>query len=282
MKMRFIKIFLALGLVSFMISCGAHKRTTHHKTTTKTSKTVVKRTPTPVKIQKIEEADLIHADLIRRKPNLNKSTLAYIEEYNDIAILEMIAYKIPASITLAQGILESSSGKSRLSVKGNNHFGVKCHSSWKGKRMYHDDDARQECFRKYEHPLSSFRDHSLFLFDRKRYAALFDLKKSDYKGWSRGLKKAGYATDPKYPHKLINLIETYDLHKYDKFDDKFLYAGKVLEKPKVSSKNKYVVVTKGDTLYSLAKSNNLTIDKLKWLNGLKNNDLEVGQKIYLD
>gem|GEM_PF-4873038 len=98
----------------------------------------------------------------------------------------------------------------------------------------------------------------------------------------RKQEKAGYATDPKYPHKLIDLIETYDLHKYDKFDDKFLYAGKVLEKPKVSSKNKYVVVTKGDTLYSLAKSNNLTIDKLKWLNGLKNNDLEVGQKIYLD
>ena len=281
--MRSIKLLLSITVLSFLVSCGSHKRTSSQKIIDqRQTKKVVKRTPTPVKIQKIDEADVIHADLIRRKPNLNENTMAYIDEYNDIAILEMIAYKIPASITLAQGILESNSGRSRLSVKGNNHFGIKCHSSWTGKRMYHDDDARQECFRKYEHPLTSFRDHSLFLFDRKRYAGLFELRKKDYKGWSKGLKRAGYATDSRYPAKLITLIETYDLDKYDDFDESFLYAGKVMKKTEDNAKSKYVIVGKGDTLYSLAKNNNLTIFKLKWLNGLKNNDLSVGQKIYIE
>ncbi len=281
--MRCLKIFLTVTILSFLVSCGSHKKTTSQKIISKqTRDRVVKKTPTPVQIQKIDEADVIHADLIRRKPNLNESTLAYIDEYNDIAILEMIAYQIPASITLAQGILESNSGRSRLSVKGNNHFGIKCHNSWNGKRMHHDDDARQECFRKYEHPLTSFRDHSLFLFDRKRYAGLFELRKKDYKGWAKGLKKAGYATDPRYPAKLITLIETYDLDKYDAFDESFLYAGKVIKKTDDDNRAKYIIVAKGDTLYSLAKNNNLTIDRLKWLNGLKNNDLAVGQKIYVE
>lgn len=284
--MRYLKVILSIGIIIFLVSCGSHKRTTSQKYPTKaptTSRTkVAKKTHTPIKIQKIDEADRIHADLVNRKPNLNESTLAYIDEYNDIAILEMIAYKIPASITLAQGILESNSGRSRLSVKGNNHFGIKCHKSWKGKRMYHDDDARQECFRKYEHPLTSFRDHSLFLFGRKRYANLFELRKKDYKGWSKGLKKAGYATDPRYPKKLITLIETYELDKYDDFDESFLYSGKVMKKKENNTKAKYVIVAKGDTLYSLARNNNLTVDKLKWLNGLKNNDLSVGQKIYIE
>ncbi|MET2985741.1 glucosaminidase domain-containing protein [Aureibaculum conchae] len=283
--MKYLKLFISICIISFLVSCGSHKRTsqkypTKAPTTPRTK--VAKKTPTPVKIQKIDEADVIHANLIRKKPNLNKNTLAYIDEYNDIAILEMIAYKIPASITLAQGILESNSGRSRLSVKGNNHFGIKCHSSWTGKRMYHDDDARQECFRKYEHPLTSFRDHSLFLYGRKRYADLFELKKKDYKGWSKGLKKAGYATDPRYPKKLITLIETYELDKYDDFDESFLYSGKVMKKKENSSKAKYVIVAKGDTLYSLARNNNLTVDKLKWLNGLKNNELSIGQKIYVE
>ena len=283
--MKYLKLFISICIISFLVSCGSHKRTsqkypTKAPTTPRTK--VAKKTPTPVKIQKIDEADVIHANLIRKKPNLNKNTLAYINEYNDIAILEMIAYKIPASITLAQGILESNSGRSRLSVKGNNHFGIKCHSSWTGKRMYHDDDARQECFRKYEHPLTSFRDHSLFLYGRKRYAALFDLKKTNYKGWSKGLKKAGYATDPKYPKKLITLIETYELDKYDDFDESYLYNGKVIKKTESNSNAKYIIVAKGDTLYSLAKNNNLTVDKLKWLNGLKNNELSIGQKIYVE
>ncbi|QCX40033.1 LysM peptidoglycan-binding domain-containing protein [Aureibaculum algae] len=280
--MKYLNIVLSIIILSVFASCGSHKRTTSQKIIDQRQPNkVVKKTVTPVKLQKIDEADVIHADLMRRKPNLNENTLAYIDEYNDIAILEMIAYKIPASITLAQGILESNSGKSRLSVKGNNHFGIKCHT-WDGKRMYHDDDARQECFRKYEHPLTSFRDHSLFLFDRKRYAGLFELRKKDYKGWSKGLRKAGYATDPKYPAKLITLIETYELDKYDDFDESFLYNGKVIKKTKDDVTSKYIIVSKGDTLYSLAKNNNLTVDKLKWLNGLKNNELAVGQKIFVE
>ncbi len=280
--MKYLKIVSIIVVLSFLVSCRSHRKVTTKKPASRTSTKVVKRTPTPIEVQKIEEADVIHASLIRRKPNLNKNTLAYIDEYNDIAILEMIAYEIPASITLAQGILESNSGKSRLSVKGNNHFGVKCHSSWTGSRMYHDDDARQECFRKYDHPLFSYRDHSEFLYGRKRYAGLFELRKNDYKGWAKGLKKAGYATDPKYPKKLIELIEIYDLDAYDNFDKSYLYGGQVLERPKTKIGNKYIIVAKGDTLYSLAKKSNLTVDKLKWLNGLKSNDLSLGQKIYLD
>jgi hypothetical protein len=194
----------------------------------------------------------------------------------------MLRYQIPASITLAQGILESNSGRSRLTVKANNHFGVKCHKSWTGKRIYHDDDARQECFRKYKHPLSSFRDHSLFLFGRKRYAALFDLKLTNYKGWARGLKKAGYATDPKYPVKLIRLIEDYELYKYDDFNKK--YAGGVtrISKPKHKKPGSFIVVKKGDTLYAIAKRYNLSVDRLKWLNGLKSNELDIGQELFIE
>ncbi len=279
--MKYFKILIAVCIVSVFVSCGSQKRTTNRRSSTNTTR-VVKRTPAPIKVQKIEAADAILIDLKRRKPNLNKNTLSYIEEYNDIAVLEMISYKIPASITLAQGILESHSGRSRLSVRGNNHFGIKCHKSWKGKRLYHDDDARQECFRKYEHPLTSFRDHSLFLYGRDRYADLFELRKKDYKGWAKGLKKAGYATDPKYPKKLISLIENYELYKYDDFGDDFRYGGKVVKKSNDRTyKNSYVIVAKGDTLYSIAKSNNISIEKLKWANGLKSNELSIGQKLYV-
>ncbi len=280
--MHYLKIVITIVFLSFLASCGSHRTTTIIKSSPNKITKVAKRTPEPIEVQKVEGADAVLEDLKRRKPHLSESTLAYLEEYNDIAILEMLSYKIPASITLAQGILESNSGRSRLSVRGNNHFGVKCHKSWKGKRMYHDDDARQECFRKYEHPFSSFRDHSLFLYGRDRYAALFDLKQKNYKGWSKGLKKAGYATDPKYPHKLINLIESYELYKFDDFEDDFRYNGQVAKKHDDNSyKNSYVVVNKGDTLYSIASNNNLTVDKLKWINGLKSNEISIGQKLYV-
>ena len=142
---------------------------------------------------------------------------AYIEKYAQIAVDEMFRSGVPASITLAQGMLESSYGQSELAVKGNNHFGIKCHD-WKGPRMFYDDDRRGECFRKYKSPELSFQDHSDFLRYRDRYKFLFDLKITDYKGWAYGLKRAGYATDPKYPHKLIDLIETYDLSRFDQTD----------------------------------------------------------------
>ena len=127
----------------------------------------------------------------------------------------MKEHGIPASITLAQGILESGAGRSRLATEANNHFGIKCHSDWKGATIHHDDDALQECFRKYSHAKQSYEDHSLFLTTRGRYSFLFDLNKTDYKAWAYGLKKAGYATDPKYPERLIKLIEDYELYAYD-------------------------------------------------------------------
>lgn len=140
----------------------------------------------------------------------------YIEQFSSLAVEEMYRSGIPASITLAQGLLESGYGLSELAVKGNNHFGIKCHNNWTGGRMYYDDDKKGECFRKYKSPEESYRDHSDFLRYRDRYRFLFDYKITDYKSWAYGLKKAGYATDPAYPKKLINLIETYGLHEYDR------------------------------------------------------------------
>jgi len=148
--------------------------------------------------------------------NAQHKTEKYIEKYSKIAVAEMKKYNIPASITLAQGILESGNGESRLAKEGNNHFGIKCHSNWNGKTIIEDDDERGECFRKYDNVEDSFRDHSLFLTERGRYSFLFDLNKKNYKAWAKGLKKAGYATNPKYPDLLIDLIERYDLSRFDK------------------------------------------------------------------
>lgn len=146
----------------------------------------------------------------------NSHKEAYVKKYHKMAIAEMKKYGIPASITLAQGILESGAGQSTLAKKSNNHFGIKCHSDWRGKKVYHDDDEKGECFRKYKHVDESFRDHSLFLAERKRYRFLFDYKTTDYKSWAKGLKKAGYATSRTYATKLIALIEEYRLHRFDK------------------------------------------------------------------
>lgn len=138
----------------------------------------------------------------------------YIQNYNQIAIQQQKEHGIPASITLAQGLLESGAGKSQLAVKANNHFGIKCHD-WTGAKVYYDDDKKNECFRKYKRVLDSYEDHSAFLKNRPRYAFLFDLKQTDYKEWAHGLKKAGYATDPTYAYKLISIIEEYELHRFD-------------------------------------------------------------------
>lgn len=201
----------------------------------------------------------------------------YINQYSGIAKDEMLQYGIPASITLAQGILESGAGAGELTVKANNHFGIKCHKGWEGATVYHDDDERGECFRKYNDPRYSYRDHSLFLTQRSRYQDLFKLKKDDYIGWAKGLKKAGYATDPKYPDKLIGIIERYDLAAYDR---------EVLGK-KSDPKNKDVStietysVRPGDTLYSISRRFNLSVETLKQYNGLTNNTISVGQVLYL-
>ena len=143
--------------------------------------------------------------------NKSNSTQDYINTYTKIAIEQEKQYGIPACITLAQGILESGSGRSRLATEANNHFGIKCHNDWKGKKIYKDDDKKNECFRVYDNAEQSYIDHSLFLVGKKRYAELFQLKITDYKGWAKGLKQAGYATNPKYPQLLIDIIELYDL-----------------------------------------------------------------------
>jgi len=144
----------------------------------------------------------------------NQAYLLYIDQYHSIAEKQQKEHGIPASIILAQGLLESGAGQSRLSLASNNHFGIKC-TDWLGAKVYYDDDAKGECFRKYNKVLESYEDHSAFLRTRNRYAFLFELNNSDYEGWAFGLKKAGYATDPTYPFKLISLIETYNLHQFD-------------------------------------------------------------------
>lgn len=191
---------------------------------------------------------LVVADFFAFSQNTQKKkeTLDYIERYKDIAMEEMQKDKIPASITLAQGILESGNGQSKLAKQGNNHFGIKCHSDWKGKRMHQDDDAPNECFRVYDNAEDSYRDHSKFLKNGTRYKSLFDLSITDYKGWAKGLKKAGYATLPTYATVLINLIETYDLQQYDqmvvsgKFKKKSPKAVEKPAKPVKPAKNKKI------------------------------------------
>jgi len=143
----------------------------------------------------------------------------YINKYKNIAIEEMRLYKIPASITLSQAILESANGESYLAKNANNHFGIKCHSSWDGDKIYYDDDLENECFRKYDNYKESFRDHSLFLSNSDRYLSLFSLSITNYKSWARGLKKAGYATNPKYANLLIDIIKKYNLNDFDNIDD---------------------------------------------------------------
>ena len=169
----------------------------------------------------------------------------YIEEYAVLAVSEMYRSGVPASITLAQGMLESGNGQSALARMSNNHFGIKCHNNWGGDRVYHDDDAKGECFRKYPHPDQSYRDHSDFLRYRDRYKFLFDYKVTDYKAWAYGLKKAGYATDPAYPTKLINLIETYNLYEYDRKPASY---GKKSDDKKSSKKGKTVIEFVGESL----------------------------------
>ena len=187
----------------------------------------------------------------------------YISEYSSAAVDEMNRYNIPASITLAQGILESGNGESRLAVEGNNHFGIKCHSNWSGKTIIEDDDEKGECFRKYDKVSDSYRDHSLFLTERGRYSFLFTYKKSDYKKWAKGLKKAGYATNPNYPTLLIDLIERYELYTYDKVEqsDKKLYFAHTYGLPYLTGlgafyfQKKYVLFTELNTSFAFSGAN---------------------------
>ncbi len=187
---------------------------------------------------------------------------AYIEKYKEVAIEEMMLFGIPASITLAQGILESGDGESKLAKEANNHFGIKCHLDWDGPKIYHDDDEKGECFRKYKHAEESYRDHSTFLRDRSRYADLFKLDRTDYKSWAHGLKKAGYATNPNYPKLLIKIIEENNLHQYDLRSNK---TQMVLGEHMVFTHEndiKYVEVGKEDSWESLSAELEISVDRL--------------------
>lgn len=214
----------------------------------------------------------------------NKQYEAYIKQYRDLAVDEMKKYHIPASITLAQGLLESGAGQSTLARKSNNHFGIKCGSDWQGKTVRHNDDARGECFRAYKHPKQSYEDHSKFLAGRPRYASLFKLKITDYKGWARGLKKAGYATDPRYAQRLIDIIELYDLDKYDKKGGlKWMKENPNPHQPYIANGLLYIVVRAGDTWKSISKEFDISQKKLRKYNDLyKGYELQPGDILYLE
>lgn len=234
----------------------------------------------------------------------------YIARYADMAVAEMYRSGVPASITLAQGMLESRYGLSKLAVEGNNHFGIKCHNNWSGKRMYHDDDRAGECFRKYPSVEYSYRDHSDFLRYRQRYSFLFDYPTDDYKAWAHGLKKAGYATDPAYPSKLINLIEEYRLYEYDRQSSLQIGHGKKKRIPEAPSQIartvkmtqeertefsfsisrdvyrcngvSFVYSAEGESYESIAASNNLFLREILRFNDLKKSErLLPGTVVYL-
>jgi hypothetical protein len=219
---------------------------------------------------------------------------SYIERFKAIAIKEMNLYGIPASITLAQGLFESGFGNGELARVANNHFGIKCTSDWTGRSYYKDDDRPDDCFRVYNNPEDSYRDHSEFL-KRKRYAKLFELDKNDYEGWAYGLKEAGYATNPKYPQLLINTIVKYQLDQFDrpegelqkiKREDRVLAQinkniGKAVKDSIINNTpvQKLHTVATGDTLYNISKRFGLTVDELKALNNMIDNNIKIGQSL---
>lgn len=215
----------------------------------------------------------------------------YVSQWSSIAIDQMMEHNIPASITMAQGILESGNGNSDLAIKGNNHFGIKCHG-WTGKKMYKDDDAKNECFRVYKDGKESYEDHSKFLTSYDRYSFLFEFDAKDYKSWAKGLKQAGYATNPKYPDLLIGLIEDLELYKLDEVGQIELIQPTIAlvsyktKEHNVQTHNrgvKYVVVEKGDTYYSIAQEFGLTLNQMYRFNSFeeKKDYLEAGDIVYV-
>jgi flagellum-specific peptidoglycan hydrolase FlgJ len=266
--------YLFIGL-AFFTSCSAHKKTISNRLARRNNHAV----------QKANSASIaVYTPL---------TSLQYIDRFKAIAIQEMNLYGIPASITLAQGLFESGSGNGELARVANNHFGIKCTPTWDGKTYYKDDDNPNDCFRVYDKAEDSFRDHSLFLKKRKNYASLFVLDPTDYKGWAKGLKKAGYATNPNYPSLLINIIQKYNLDQYDnpqsanrnKPDTVFVKKDpdSVTTQPDTTPANtpdnKTYTVQQGDTLYNISKRFGLTVDDLKTLNNLAGNNIKIGQKL---
>ena len=285
---------LVLAFLGLLVSCGSSRshiqtskdraaKTTKSrktkptiKTTTDTKKSTASNRSGTMTTETLEATSktTVYADVVK----------AYVLQYKETAKENMRRHGIPASITLAQGILESGAGRGTLCVEANNHFGIKCHTGWTGETVHHDDDSEQECFRKYKDPAESYNDHSLFLTTRGRYANLFKLDKDDYEAWAKGLKAAGYATDPKYPDKLIDLIVKYDLAAYDAevLERPYTPARKIQDTAIASNTETAKTfgtykVMQGDTLYSISKKHNLTVDELMRLNGLDNNAISIGQ-----
>ncbi len=234
-------------------------------------------------------APVVHAQ--RRLQSYND----YIKTYSEMAVEQMRRYHIPASITLAQGLLESGAGSGTLARRSNNHFGIKCGNRWHGRTVRHNDDAPNECFRVYDSVEDSYEDHSRFLTDNQRYSNLFKLKSTDYKGWAVGLKRAGYATDPSYANKLISIIEVYELYKYDNAGGAAVSAKKwakmLRKKPWLANPHQvyvangiaYVVARDGDTFRLLAGEFDIKWKKLVKYNDLtRDYTLEAGDIIYLN
>ena len=261
----------ALLLLTLLLnSCGSAKKVKINAPSTITPSTENVKAKLPeTKIKSFETT---------RKLSVAERVDRYVKTYAEVAQKEMKSYDIPASITLAQGILESGMGDSRLATQANNHFGIKCHREWRGERIYHDDDEKGECFRVYKDPRKSYRDHSLFLTTRSRYDFLFDYKKHDYKAWAKGLKKAGYATDPKYPDKLISLIERYRLDRYDLKKQK---TNKETQSTAEIALEKVHQVQKGDTLYSISKKYQVDLELIVQENKIENNTIFLGQNLII-
>jgi len=292
-----LKKIIGLFIIIALASCSASKpriattqkaaaiQKTRTATTKKTAytKPVAKKYPNTTNSNKTEVIQSTSKTVVT-----NNVITDYVLQYKDIAMGNMQKYNIPASIILAQGILESGAGRGDLAQEANNHFGIKCHKDWTGETVRHDDDAAQECFRKYTEASESYRDHALFLVGKNRYATLFTYEKDDYKAWAKGLRAAGYATDPNYPDKLISYIERYNLHQYDclvtgknyKPSDKSILVNTTV----VSSNSNYndpslYEVQKGDTLYSISKKFNVLVDDLKQKNNLSDNAISIGQRL---
>ena len=221
----------------------------------------------------------------------NAQYQAYIDEWSPVAIEQMNNYGIPASITLAQGLLESGAGRSELAREGNNHFGIKCHNGWTGPTVYKDDDQRNDCFRSYRNARESYEDHSRFLANGQRYRSLFSLKPTDYKGWARGLKAAGYATNPKYADRLIDIIEVYRLYDYDKG-----VVPNTTHRPQPATHNVelpssevylfndrlYVIARRGDTFRTIGDEMGISYRKLAKYNERDKRDLlQEGEIVWL-
>ena len=277
------------GLIVFIsilfISCGGSKirTTTTKKNTSTKSYPVTKKTPP---IAKPTEKPVVQTETkssgsevlvaTSKVKATTEDVKKYILDFKETAKNNMKTHGVPASITMAQGILESGAGFGDLAKQANNHFGIKCHTGWTGESVKYDDDAEQECFRKYVDPAESYKDHSLFLTSRKRYESLFKLDKGDYEGWANGLKQAGYATDTLYPSKLIGIIERYELYK---FDNEVLGRNFVPKPRVVAQVEGEHIVQQGDTLYSLSKKYNITVDELKSLNNILDTGISIGQKL---